>query len=86
MKNGKTATLAVLPSCDFCKLENPLSDPQIARFEAPTASGWVFLCCYHYKGYALSEGTKLVAEDDLEIGAVEREIVFARQRLAEEGA
>jgi len=118
MTKQRTVKLTVLPSCDFCILENPLSTPQIARSDAPTASGWAYLCYYHFKGYALSQGTKLEAEDEivqttdcpkcgtpnrigrkrcvwcsekleredsLESGAVEQEIVFARQRLAKEG-
>lgn len=87
MTKQHIARLTVLPDCDLCKLEAPLSSPQMARYDAPIAgNGWAYLCCYHFKGYAVSPGTKLVAEDSLESGAVEKEIVFARQRLAEEGA
>ncbi|KKN69284.1 hypothetical protein LCGC14_0442790 [marine sediment metagenome] len=86
MTKQHIARFTVLPDCDLCKLENPLSKPQAARYDAPIAgNGWAYLCCYHYKGYAVGLGTKLVAEDSLESGAVEQEIVFARQRLAEEG-
>lgn len=83
----RTARLTVLPSCDLCKLENPLSKPETARFDAPIAgNGWAYLCAYHYLGYAVGKGTKLVLESGLEIGAAAREIVAARLRLAEEGA
>lgn len=79
----RTATLTVLPPCDLCKMESPLSIPQTARYDAPIAgNGWANLCLYHYIAYAVGRGTKLIAES----GAVEREIVSARQRLAEEGA
>lgn len=117
MTKQRVATLTVLPDCDLCKLENPLSKPEIARYDAPIAgNGWAYLCCYHYKGYAVSLGTKLEAgvcekcgnsgwiestlptaylpcplgcrnqESSLESGAVEQEIILARQQLAEEGA
>ena len=87
MTDLRMVRLSTLPSCDLCTLENPLSMPQTARYDAPIAgNGWAYLCCYHYKGYAVSTGTKLTAEDELEMGAVEQEIIWARQRLAEEGA
>lgn len=87
MLKQRTVRLSVLPPCDLCKWENPLSKPQVARYDAPIAgNGWAYLCAYHYQGYAVNVGTKLIAEDELNSGAVEREIIFARQQLAEEGA